>query len=46
MFLIPWKLNQSNIEAFVIAVNHSFKGEDYFTQLRIFQFDDNEEVGF
>lgn len=46
VYLIPWKLNQSNVEAFVVAVNYSLAGENYRTCLRVYQFDDAQEVGF
>lgn len=46
LYLIPWRLNHSNIEAFVISVNHSLVGDVYRTTLRLFQFDDDQEVAF
>jgi|JI6StandDraft_1071083.scaffolds.fasta_scaffold11187_7 hypothetical protein len=46
IYLIPWKLNHSNIEAFVVSVNHSLVADVYRTTVRLFQFDDDQEVAF
>jgi hypothetical protein len=42
LYLIPWKLNHSNIEAFVVSVNYSLINDNYRTTVRIFQFNDDE----
>lgn len=46
LYLIPWKLNHSSTEAFVVSINYSIVGEVYRTTLRVFQFDDEQEVAF
>ncbi len=44
--VIPWRLNESNIEAYIVSAHYSLVGDTYRTYISIYQFDDDDEVGF